>query len=77
MEHTIIDYFSTIFQSNGPSDATTIVEVIQPKVIENMNVELECDFLVDEVFNTLKKMNKKKHQVQIVCLPFSINTIGP
>lgn len=30
MEHIIIDYFSTIFQSNGPSDATAIVEVIQP-----------------------------------------------
>lgn len=44
MEHIIIDYFSTIFQSNGPSDATTIVEVIQPKVTENMNVESECDF---------------------------------
>ena len=37
MERIILYYFSNIFQSNGPTDTTAIVEAIQPIVTESMN----------------------------------------
>ena len=33
----VIDYFSNIFKSNGITDATVVVGVDQPMVIESMN----------------------------------------
>ena len=40
MEGIILDYFSSIFTSNGPSDISTTINVVQPVVTDDMNSSL-------------------------------------
>ena len=60
MERIILDYFSTIFQSNGPTDTSAIVEAINPVVTDSMNRFLCQPFHADEVHRALKQMHPKK-----------------
>ena len=60
MERIILDYFSNIFQSNGPTNIIAIVKAIQPVVTEFMN-NLFCQpFQEVEVHKALKHMHPKK-----------------
>ena len=60
MERIILDYFSNIFHSNGPTNTSAIVVAIQPVVIDSMNNFLCQPFQADEVHRALKQMHPKK-----------------
>ena len=60
MEGIILDYFSSIFTSNGPSDISTTINVVQPVVTDDMNSSLTQVFQADEVDRALKQMHPKK-----------------
>ena len=60
MEGSIVDYFSNIFQSNGPTDTTTIVAAIQPIVTNSMNRYFFEPFQAEEIQKALKQMHLKK-----------------
>ena len=56
----MVDYFSNIFKSNGITDASAVVGVVRPMVIESMNRGLVQEFQVAEVVKALKQMHPKK-----------------
>lgn len=60
MERIVVDYFESIFRSNGPKDARNVVEVIQPVVTDSMNVTLSREFSAMEVKKALKQMHPKE-----------------
>lgn len=55
MERIVVDYFESIFRSNGSKDARNIVEVIQPVVTDSMNVTLSREFSAMEMKKAPKK----------------------
>ena len=59
IEQTILNYFSMIFRSNGPTDSK-VVEVIQPRISTAMNESLLHAFTAEEVSKALKQMHPKK-----------------
>ena len=60
MERVILDYFTSIFHTNGPTDTTAVVEAIQPVVIDPMNEYICQPFQADEIHRALKQMHPKK-----------------
>lgn len=60
VEHKIMDYVSNIFCSNGQIDPIVVIEAIQPRILEEMNVELSHEFQAEEVCRALKQMHPKK-----------------
>ena len=60
MEKIILEYFSNIFQSNGPTDTAAVVAAIQPVVTDSMNKFLCQLFQAEEVHKALKQMHPKK-----------------
>ena len=60
IERILLYYFSNIFQSNGPTDTTSIVAAIQPVMTETMNKFLCQPFQEKEVQKSLKQMHPKK-----------------
>ena len=40
----IVDYFASIYKTNGPTDTSTVVGAIQPVVSEAMKLSLIQDF---------------------------------
>ena len=60
VETIMVDYFSNIFKSNRIIDASIVVEVVQPMVIESMNRGLVQEFQAIEVVKALKQMHPKK-----------------
>ena len=60
MEAIILDYFTSIFRSNGTTDMAALFDAIQPVVTEDMNEYLTCEFSLDEVHRALKQMHPKK-----------------
>ena len=56
----MVKYFSNIFKSNGITDASSIVEAVQPMVTKSMNKGLVQEFLAAEVVKALKQMHPKK-----------------
>lgn len=54
-----MDYFTDIFKSNGSTDASKVVEVVQPMVTNAMNLGLIQKFHAVEVARALKKMHHK------------------
>ncbi|KAK7840472.1 hypothetical protein CFP56_016657 [Quercus suber] len=60
MERIILDYFSNIFHSNGPTDTSAIVVAIKPVVTDSMNCCLCQPFQANEVHRALKQMHLKK-----------------
>ena len=60
VENIILDYFSNIFKTNGPTDTSTVIDAIQPVVTASMNSFLCQPFRADEVHKALKQMHPKK-----------------
>ena len=56
----MVDYFSNIFKSNGITDASAVVGVVQPMVTESMSRGFVQEFQVAEVVKALKQMHPKK-----------------
>ena len=54
VESIVVDYFSSIFKSNGPADASAIMDVVHPVVTTSMNLALIQDFKEVEVVKALK-----------------------
>lgn len=76
MEEIVLDYFSFIFQTNGPTNTSAIIDVVQPVVIDAMNEHLTQDFHADEVHRALKQMHPKKSLDPDGMPPSFINTFG-
>ena len=60
VEDIVVDYFTNIFESNGLSDVSLVVNVIKPVVTDVMNTGLTQDFQATEVIKALKQMHPKK-----------------
>ena len=60
VEQIVVEYFSDMFHSNGPTDTTTLIEAIEPVVSMDMNNFLTQEFRADEVHKSLKQMHLKK-----------------
>lgn len=60
VEKIVLDYFSNIFQTNGPIDTSTIVAAIRPVVTDSMNSFLCQPFQAEEVHKALKQMHPRK-----------------
>ncbi|KAL0001943.1 hypothetical protein SO802_015724 [Lithocarpus litseifolius] len=60
VERIVLDYFNSIFQSNGLTDTTLITAAIHPVVTDQMNEYLCQTFQADEVHRALKQMHPKK-----------------
>ena len=50
----MVDYFTNIFKSNGPSNVSLMVNAIKPVVTDVMNIGLTQDFQAVEVIKALK-----------------------
>ena len=59
-ENIILDYFETIFRSNGPTNISVLVDAVQPVVTDKMNTFLTRTFTAEEVHKALKQMHPKK-----------------
>ena len=60
MESVVLDYFNTIFRSNGPIDTAPITTAVRPVVTTQMNEYLCQPFQADEVHKALKQMHPNK-----------------
>ena len=60
IEQITMDYFSNIFCSQGPTDATTLIYDVDPVVSTDINNFLTQEFIAEEVHRALKQMNPKK-----------------
>ena len=60
VENIILDNFSNIFETNRPTGTSTVIDAIQPVVIDSMNRFLFQPFQADEVHKALKQMHPKK-----------------
>ena len=56
----IVGFYTRLFTSERPANASGILEVIQPLVIEGMNTNLTRDFTKEEVDLALKEMASLK-----------------
>lgn len=54
IESIDVDYFADIFKSNGPTNASKVVEAIQPVVTNAMNSSLIQKFHAAEVARAMK-----------------------
>ena len=76
MEGIVVNYLSSILQTNGPTDTSTVVDAILPVVSNVMNDALVQDFRVYEVSKALKQMHLKKKQDLMVFPLYFISIIG-
>ncbi|KAL0004819.1 hypothetical protein SO802_012380 [Lithocarpus litseifolius] len=60
IEQIIVEYFSNMFHSNGPTDTTKFIDAVEPVVSTDMNNFLTQEFRADEVHKALKKMHPRK-----------------
>ena len=60
MESVVLDYFNTIFWSNGPTNTAPVTVVVRLMVTTQMNEYLCQPFQVDEIHKALKQMHPKK-----------------
>lgn len=60
VESIVVNYFSSIFKTNGPADASIVVDAVHPVVTTDMNLGLIQDFKEGEVVKALKHMHPKK-----------------
>ena len=77
MKDIAVRYFHSIFQSNGRTEATRVIEAIQPVVTSSMNDALVMEFKAEEVHKALSQMHPKKHLARMVWPLSLINIIGP
>ena len=76
VESIVLDYFNSIFRSNGPTDTAPITTAIRPLVTNKMSEYLCQTFKVDEVHKVLKQMHPKKSPSPDGMPPLSTNTSG-
>jgi len=55
-----VDYFHSIFRTNGPSETADVITAVQPVVSMSMNEALTMEFRAKEVAKVLKQMHPKK-----------------
>lgn len=60
IKNIILDYFSSIFSSDQPSNFEASLEAMDKKVTPKMNNELLKEFKAEEVWRALKKMHPTK-----------------
>ena len=66
-----------MFHSNGPTDTTELIDVVEPVVYANMNNFVTQEFRANEVHKALKQMHPKKNlQALMVCPLSSISIFG-
>lgn len=56
IEKCFVDYYTELFTSSNPVDFSEIIEVVQPKVSQEMNSRLLREFQPSEVLQALKQM---------------------
>ena len=76
IEQITMDYFSNIFCSQGPTDATTLIYDVDPVVSTHINNFLTQEFIAEEVHRALKQMHPKNLIALMVCLLSFISTFG-
>ena len=64
IDGVILDYFSSIFILNHPSDFEASRNAINPKVTPIMNATLTAEFKADEVWSALHQMHPTKSSGQ-------------
>lgn len=74
----VIDYFRTVFQHGSPDlDAQTVVlQSVQPKVTNSMNVGLIAPFTMEEVKVALFQMHPSKAPGPDGMSPYFFQNIG-
>lgn len=60
IEIIMLDYYTSIFQSDMPSTFEVVKEALEPKVTPEMNAALLREFHPDEVRNALQQMHLLK-----------------
>ena len=60
MESVVLDYFNTIFRSNGAIDTALVTAAVRPVVTAQMNEYLCQPFQANEIHKALKQMHPKK-----------------
>ena len=55
-----MDYFHSIFRTNGQSETVDVITTVQPVVSMSMNEALTMEFQAEEVAKALKQMHLKK-----------------
>ena len=60
IEKIILDYFSSIFSSNQPSNFEASLKAMDKRVTPEMNNELLKEFKVEEVWRAFKQMHPTK-----------------
>ena len=60
IEKIILDYFSSIFSSNQPSNFKASLKAMDKRVTPEMNNELLKEFKVEEVWRAFKQMHPTK-----------------
>ena len=60
IERTILEYYTSIFTSDRPTQFTVMEQVLDPKVIGETNMVLTREFQPDEVWRTLQQMHPTK-----------------
>lgn len=53
IERTILEYYTSIFMSDRPTQFTAVEQVLEPKVTREMNMVLTREFQLDEVWRAL------------------------
>jgi len=76
MEGIILDYFSNIFTTNGPTNFSATIDAVQPMDIVEMISSLTQVFQVDEVHRALKHMHSKKSPSPNGMPPLSTSIFG-
>ena len=52
----VVSYYADLFYSNRPTEFTELLNVMQPKVLDDMNRMLNMPFQDFEVYSALKQM---------------------
>ena len=60
LERIVVDYFHSIFRTNGQSETVDVITTVQPVVSMSMNEALTMEFQAEEVAKALKQMHLKK-----------------
>ncbi|KAK9984686.1 hypothetical protein SO802_034211 [Lithocarpus litseifolius] len=60
IERTILEYYTSIFTSDRPTQFTAVERVLKPKVTEEMNMVLTREFQPNEFWRALQQMHPVK-----------------
>ena len=74
---TFIDYYEQLFSCSHPAVSAKLLDAIQPKVTDEMNLALLQAFQTTEIETTLKQMHPLKALGPNGMPSLFINTFGP